>query len=149
MACGCFERAFDHAFERTRLGEADVDVKDFALPKDHQCGDRADTHLFGYTGIGFGIDFHEADLVLVFLGDGFKDRSHRFTRATPRGPEVYDHGYIGLDDLFLKVCGVADLDDGACLGFGLFFGGAVAFKTLGEVACHDVLLGWGCVCSAG
>ena len=42
-------------------------------------------------GVSVSVDFCDCDI--SFLRNGMKDRRDHFARATPRGPEIYQHPF--------------------------------------------------------
>src|ERR1017187_806406 len=68
----------------------------------------------GRGGVSVDVHFANLDFTLIFAGEFFDDGSDRAARATPGGPEIDQHGLIGLQYIGIKIS-VGNFDGGvAC-----------------------------------
>jgi hypothetical protein len=91
---------------------ADFGGGELAFVEDHEGGDAANAEFAGDVAVV--VDVELGDLQLAFVGGGhfIQGGGDHFARAAPFGPEIDQHGHVGLQYVSLEA-GVGDgFDEG-------------------------------------
>jgi hypothetical protein len=84
---------------RLNLTRSDLLGLDCAVLEENQRGDAADAELGRRLGVLVDIQFGHLDLVAVFSGNLVQDGGDHLAGAAPFGPEIQQHGLLGLQDV--------------------------------------------------
>src|SRR5271155_137677 len=83
---------------------------DLAVFENEQSRNAGDFVSHGGSAVAVNIHLTDGYFALILTREFFDDWSDRAAGATPRSPEIDQHGLIGLQYICIKI-GVCDLDD--------------------------------------
>lgn len=70
---------------------------------DDERRDRLNAELAGEQGLGVGVTLAHLELAGVLIGNLGNDGGDDAARAAPGGPEVNEHGHVGIEDFLFEV----------------------------------------------
>ena len=89
---------------------ADFGGGELAFVEDHEGGDAANAEFAGDVAVFIDVEFGDLQFAVVGRGQFVERWRNRFARAAPLGPEVNEHGLVGLQHVGFERC-VRDVFD--------------------------------------
>jgi hypothetical protein len=109
-----------HKRRELRFAECpDLGGSELAFVEDHQGGDAADAEFAGDVAVVVHVELGDLELAVICTGQLIKGWSDHFAGAAPFGPEIDEHGLVGLEHVGFEA-GIGDVFDEVA-GHDVFF----------------------------